>query len=401
MGSRLFYASSLSWETRCPIILPKKDQNVEALVRLKHRLEKHAGVEHTFNLLRREYHVINGRQLVRKVVTSCTFCQKAFKAPIPANRMGPLPAVRVEEGPPFDAVGVDLFGPFEVTRGGRPHHKIWVVIFSCLKSRAVHFECVFDLSVSSFIMALQRVSSRRGGIRSIYSDNATNLRGTDAELKRAMESWNASDAADKFRAEGVSWTFNVPLASHRSGVYERLIRSTRHFLYEILSKDSIDETVFNTTLIVVEGILNRRPITKVSCDDKDVDALSPSDLLYPSKRAHSSINVIPPSTLSGQDFEKGWRRARSLIQIFWKKWSSSYLNSLKERQKWSNSFVNLREDDIVLMVDENQPRDCWRIARVTDVRGEGGHVRTALVKTPNGKSFERDVTKLVHLELDA
>jgi len=216
-----------------------------------------------------------------------------------------------------------------------------------------------------------------------------------------MESWNASDAADKFRAEGVSWTFNVPLASHRSGVYERLIRSTRHFLHEILSKDSIDETVFNTTLIVVEGILNRRPITKVSCDGKDVDALSPSDLLYPSTRAHSSINVVPPSTLSGEEFEKGWKKARSLTQAFWKKWSSSYLNSLKERQKWSNSSINLQENDIVLMVDENQPRDCWRIARVTDVRGEGGHIRTALVKLPSGKIFERDVTKLVHLELDA
>jgi len=400
MGSRLFYASSLSWDTRCPIILPKKDSNVEALIRQKHKMEKHAGTDHIFNLLRREYHIINGRQSIRKVVSSCLFCQKAFKKPVDANRMGPLPSVRVEEGPPFDAVGVDLFGNFEVTRGGRPHHKIWVVIFTCLKSRAVHFECVFDLSVSSFIMALQRVSSRRGGIRSLYSDNASNLRGSDAELKRAMEVWNDSKAADEFRSVGVSWTYNAPLASHRSGVFERLIRSSRHFLHEILSKDSIDETVFNTTLIVVEGILNRRPITHVSSDEKDIDALSPSDLLYPGTRAHSSINIVPPSTVSGEEFEKGWKKARGLTQLFWKKWSSSYLNSLKERQKWNNSMNNLQRDQIVLMVDEGQPRDCWRIARVTDVRGEGDHIRTALVKLPNGKVFERDVTKLVYLELD-
>ena len=61
---------------------------------------------------------------------------------------------------------------------------------------------------------------------------------------------------------------------------------------------------------------------------------------------------------------------------------------------------NLQRDQVVLMVDENQPRDCWRIARVTDTRERDGHVRTALVKLPNGKIFERDITKLVLLELD-
>ena len=220
------------------MILPGKDNNVIALIRHYHQSEKHAGVEHCFNNLRRKYHIIKGRQLIRKIVAACAFCQKAFKPPLAANRMAPLPPLRVEEGEAFEAVGVDLFGPFEVTRGGRPHHKIWVVIFCCLKSRAVHFETVFDLSVSTFILALQRVSSRRGGIKVLYSDNATNLRGSDNELKRAIEEWNSSEAADGFRVEGVSWTFNVPLASHRAGVFERLIRSSRKFLFEILSKST-------------------------------------------------------------------------------------------------------------------------------------------------------------------
>ena len=317
------------------------------------------------------------------------------------NRMAPLPPVRVEEGEPFEAVGVDLFGPFEVTRGGRPHHKIWVVIFCCLKSRAVHFETVFDLSAPTFIMALQRVSSRRGGIRVLYSDNGTNLRGANVELNRAMEEWNDSGIADDFRSLGVSWTFNVPLASHRAGVFERLIRSARRHLHEILSKDSIDVTVFKTTLIVVEGILNRRPITRVSCDSKDIDALSPSDLLYPGVRAHSSINIVPPSTTSGEEFRGAYKKARSMVDHFWRLWVSDYLGALKERQKWHNSENNLQKNQIVLLADEGQPRDCWRIGRVTDIRGSGDHVRAALVKLPNGKIFERDISKLVYLELDS
>ena len=183
-------------------------------------------------------------------------------------------------------------------------------------------------------------------------------------------------------------------------MFERLIRSARRHLHEILSKNSIDVTVFETTLIVVEGILNRRPITRVSCDSKDTDALSPSDLIYPGVRAHSSINIVPPSSTSGEDFRSAYKRVRSMVDHFWHFWLSDYLGALKERQKWCKSMDNLAKDEIVLLADENQPRDCWRIGRVTDVSASDGHVRTALVKTPNGKIFERDISKLVHLELD-
>ena len=76
------------------------------------------------------------------------------------------------------------------------------------------------------------------------------------------------------------------------------------------------------------------------------------------------------------------------------------MNSLKERQKWNNSRKNLEKNQLVLMVDENQPRDVWKIARITDVRSDGTHTRSAIVKLPNGKLFERDISMLVQLELD-
>merc|ERR1712015_319893 len=105
------------------------------------------------------------------------------------NRMGLLPQERVETGGAFEAVGCDLFGNFYVTRGGRPLHKVWVVIFTCMKSRAVHFEMVYDLSATTFILALQRVAARRGNINRIYSDNGTNFRAADKEIKEAVKEW--------------------------------------------------------------------------------------------------------------------------------------------------------------------------------------------------------------------
>ena len=76
------------------------------------------------------------------------------------------------------------------------------------------------------------------------------------------------------------------------------------------------------------------------------------------------------------------------------------MNSLKERQKWNNSRKNLEKNQLVLLVDENQPRDVWKLARITDVRSDGTHTRSAIVKLPNGKLFERDISMLVELELE-
>ena len=90
----------------------------------------------TYNAMKRKYHMINGVNFVRKVVSSCIDCKKAHKKPV-EQKMGPLPDERVKLDAVFERTGLDLMGPFLVKRGGRSDHKIWVCIFVCLASRAV------------------------------------------------------------------------------------------------------------------------------------------------------------------------------------------------------------------------------------------------------------------------
>jgi len=49
------------------------------------------------------------RQTIRRAISGYTFYQKSFKPSIAVNQMGSLPPLQVEEGEPFEAVGVDLF----------------------------------------------------------------------------------------------------------------------------------------------------------------------------------------------------------------------------------------------------------------------------------------------------
>ena len=52
------------------------------------------------------------------------------------------------------------------------------------------------------------------------------------------------------------------------------------------------------------------------------------------------------------------------------------------------------------MVDENAPRDQWKLGRIETIAPEGDRVRKVSVKTASGKSYERHITKLVALEME-
>lgn len=69
--------------------------------------------------------------------------------------MGDLPVERLRPASPFQFMSVDLFGPYlvkdEIKR--RVSIKVWVVIYSCVASRALHIDLVSSLSTESSLMA--------------------------------------------------------------------------------------------------------------------------------------------------------------------------------------------------------------------------------------------------------
>ncbi|KAM0724647.1 hypothetical protein ACS0PU_009728 [Formica fusca] len=61
-----------------------------------------------------------------------------------------------------------------------------------MATRAVHLEAVSDLTTASFLAAFKRFVARRGRCARLASDNGTNFRGADRELRDMF------DAASEF-----------------------------------------------------------------------------------------------------------------------------------------------------------------------------------------------------------
>lgn len=130
----------------------------------------------------------------------------------------------------------------------------------------------------------------------------------------------------------------------------------------------------------VESIVNSRPVTKVSDDPRDMEALTPNHLLL--LRSGPSA---PPGVFSKDEVysRRRWRQVQYLADIFWRRWTKEYLPSLQERQEWNRARRNCAVDDIVLVTDASCPRSCWPLGRILEVQinANDGHVRRVTAKT--------------------
>ena len=117
--------------------------------------------------------------------------------------------------------------------------------------------------------------------------------------------------------------FQPPKASHASGVWERLIRSTRTALKAMLGESLVEEDVLATVLTEVEATLNSRPLSAISDDPNDLQPLTPNHLLL--QRTFVKEDML---------FRKKWRQTQILADHFWRRWLKEYVPALQERQKW-------------------------------------------------------------------
>ena len=179
------------------------------------------------------------------------------------------------------------------------------------------------------------------------------------------------------------------------GVWERLVRSVKKILSVLLSEQVVGDESLLTVVAEAESILNSRPLTPNPDDPTDAEPLTPNHLLM-----LISNQAMPPGSFSKQDqySRRRWRQVQYLADVFWRRWLRGYLPTLQKRHKWFSVCRYLKEDDLVLIVDENIPRGQWRLGRVVLVhKGKGGHVRSAVIKTRTDH-LSRPISKLCFLE---
>ncbi|KAL0871500.1 hypothetical protein ABMA27_005218 [Loxostege sticticalis] len=316
LSGRIGAVAESTEATNFPIVLDGSHPAVKLLTHYYHRRFAHGNNETVVNELRQQFWILKLRSTVRAAAHACQYCK--IRKAIPLNPpVGNLPAVRLaHHRRPFTFVGLDYFGPVQITVGRR-HEKRWVALFTCLTTRAVHLEVVHDLSTDAALMALRRFTARRGSPQQIWSDNGTAFVGA-AKFMRELYGPAVQEFATN---QNIDWIFIPPSAPSMGGAWERLVRSVKSALKVTLQERAPKEPVLTTLLMEAEAVVNSRPLTYVPTDSNDEEALTPFHFLIGTASTANHYGKTEPQDLWGRSL---WRKALRLTDLFWNRWEESF-----------------------------------------------------------------------------
>ncbi|XP_076660276.1 uncharacterized protein LOC143363596, partial [Halictus rubicundus] len=323
VGGRL-QNSDLRYSQRHPILLPRSDHITRLIIEYEHRRQLHTGILGTLNAVRQRYWPIDGKNLTRHIVRKCMRCFKVNPLTAPDYPMGNLPRDRVMATRPFQTTGVDFCGPFfikEKKHRNTKKIKVYVAVFVCFVTKAIHLELVSELSTEAFIATLRRFFSRRGYASTIYSDNGTNFVGAKNKLDE-IQAFLTSEQHKKpinsyLNSNGISWHFSPPRTPHFGGLWEAAVKTFKHQMYRTIGDTLFSFEVFNTYITEIEAILNSRPLTPLSSDPNDLSALTPAHFLI-----GESLTNIPERDVSDIATNRlsVWEHIQKMKQHFWTRW---------------------------------------------------------------------------------
>lgn len=394
--------SKRTYDQKHQILLPYKDHFTTLLLKTEHERENHLGAMSLLNYIREKYWPLKGKTQSKSIVKMCIKCFKSKTPKLQSQLMAELPEERVNPQRPFSISGIDYCGPFftkSMAKRSTPTQKTYLAIFVCFVTKAIHIEVVSDLSSECFMATLRRFISRRGKPSKLFSDNGSNFIGASNELNKLKQFFEKEDNYKEIKdfccSKSIEWHFIPPRSPHFNGLSEAGVKAVKSNLKRIINTAPLNFEELTTLCAEVEACVNSRPLTPLSDDPHDNNALTAGHFLI-----GSQLKSFPePNIVESKNLLKRWQLVQNMMRVFWDRWSKEYLNTLQQRVKWQQTKNNIKVNDLVLLRNDHLPPQSWMLGRIMEIHpGRDGLVRVVSIKTIAG-IFKRAITQICKLPI--
>lgn len=389
--TRLSNVVYLPYNTKYPVILSTKSVFTQLLIQSAHRDYEHGiGANSVKAEIKTAFIIVGLENYLRSVRSTCRTCIRKNSKPF-EQRIANLPSYRFAEPlRAFIKTGLDFAGPYEIKMGRmKKRQKHYILLFTCLQTRAVHLEVTPGMDTDAVVLAFTRFIAYRGMPTDFLSDNWKTFVSKDKELESWVRNLNTHDIISKVSAS-IEWHFTPPHGPHHGGVYEIMVKATKRCLKSLCAHPDLNLDEFTTFVVRTASMLNGRPITKV-IEDGESMILTPNHFLIGNLGgAVSTIKLDNP--------RKRWHYVQKQLAIFWKAFLAEYIVELGKARKWQKVKKNIAVGDLVLEIEPNSDSGSWSMAVVKEVLPSGDGLVRKVIITTNGKDYTRPITRLAPLE---
>lgn len=288
-----------------PVLLSKNSYLAKIITIQIHKNISHSGLYSTLKEVRKEYWIIHGFSVVKKHLKSCVQCRRFNNTTFKLNQ-SPYRDFRISpSNVPFRYVFIDHIGPFSVKTNSN-HIKVYLLIFSCLWSRAINLQICMNLSETEFLRSFQCHVFKYGVPQFCTSDSGSSIVSGTKVLSSLLSQEDVLCFLNQHGIKKVEFSQYPKGASELGGLVEIGVKATKRLIHGTIRNSILDLYDFQFLIERTNSLINKRPIAFQSairsndCNDYIPSPITPETLIY--GREVPSLTILPSLT---EDFDVG------------------------------------------------------------------------------------------------
>jgi len=200
------------------IWLPKRHPLTKLIVMHYHEANKHILIKNVVSAVETKYYIQHIQSVIKKIINkNCMWCVR-YKSQPENPLMGDLPDERLGVYElPFTYSMLDVAGPIQVKTGRNTTIKRYILVYTCLTTRAVNLELIKDLTTDATLQAINRTINRYGAPYRIITDNGTNFVGAKNKMQELTDAWNRKLMQKGAIIDPINWQFGPARGPHFQG----------------------------------------------------------------------------------------------------------------------------------------------------------------------------------------
>ena len=300
------------------------------------------------------------------------------------------PEFRLEETEiPFSRIFVDYAGPYYVYQN-KVKTKVWLLILSCLYTRAINLKVCVDMTANEFVKSLQLHSFEFGVPNLVMSDSGSNLIAGSKTIESFLDDHSTAKYFRENNTKVLSFQQYYKGCPKLGSLVESCVKLTKRLISGSVGKNVLDFREFEFFISQTRHIVNRRPIAYKEalrdCSPNEIpDTISPEMLIY--GRRLLSINLVPGIQSSpideldpSDDYNpvdrvvESYKKLKKVRQNLLELYHSQFIpNLITQATNEKDRYVKVPHDrlevgDIVLIKEEHSKPSDYPMARVVDLK---------------------------------